>query len=224
MSTDLILPNDSSTEENEISQPTTEKKEEEHKEGKKEKISFRSLFLFALIIVLIVLPIRLFIAKPFIVSGTSMLPTFNTWNYLIIDQLTYRFSSPKRGDVIVFRPPRNPSQFYIKRIIALPNETLKLSGTKVTIFNTQHKNGFTLNEPYVLPQNQKDTTMTITLPNNEYFVMGDNRKVSYDSRYWGPLTRNKIIGRVYVRLFPFNEVAALPGAATYSPRNTSNAL
>jgi len=224
MSTDLILPNDSSTEENKIEQPTTEKKENGEKEGKKEKISFRSLFLFALIIVLIVLPIRLFIAKPFIVSGTSMLPTFNTWNYLIIDQLTYRFSPPKRGDIIVFRPPRNPSQFYIKRIIGLPNETLKLSGTKITIFNTQHENGFTLNEPYVSPQNQKDTTMTITLSNNEYFVMGDNRKVSYDSRYWGPLTRNKIIGRVYVRLFPFNEVAELPGASTYSSNNINNAI
>lgn len=183
---------------------------------KDEKMSAKSLISFALIVLAIVVPIRLFIAKPFIVEGTSMYPTFNTLNYLIVDQISYRFTSPQRGDVITFRFPQNPSQFLIKRIIGLPNETVRLADTAVTIINTQYPDGFTLDEPYVKPENELGSDMTIHLGDNEYFVMGDNRKVSADSRYWGPLEYNRIVGRAFIRLFPFNQIGTFPGAASYA--------
>lgn len=222
MSTDPILQNESSQEESSSTSTTIKvSKESPVKNKKDEKISIRNLLFFILVIFIVVFSLRVFVAKPFIVSGTSMYPTFNTWDYLIVDQLTYRFSSPQRGDVIVFRYPRDPSKFFIKRIIGLPYETLKLAGTKVTIFNATHKNGFTLNEPYVAPKNQKNNSMTVTLTKGQYFVMGDNRRVSYDSRYWGPVPYKNIIGRVYVRLFPFTEIGLHPGAATYTINNSA---
>ena len=178
--------------------------------------STRNLILFALLVLMIVLPIRLFVAKPFIVSGASMFPTFDTWHYLIIDQLTYRLDEPARGDVIVFRFPQNPSRFFIKRVIGLPGETVTLEGTTTTVTNDSNPDGFVIDEPYVSPDNIKETTMTMTLGDDEYFVMGDNRKASADSRYWGALERERIVGRAYIRLFPFGELGLLPGATTYS--------
>lgn len=177
--------------------------------------STRSLIFFALLVLIIVLPIRLFIAKPFIVSGASMFPTFNTWHYLIIDQLSYKLAPPQRGDVIVFRFPQNPSRFFIKRIIGLPNETVQLDGTTVTILNDEHPEGFTIDEPYVSAENEKEAELTMKLGDDEYFVLGDNRKASADSRYWGSLEFERIVGRAYLRLFPFNSLDVLPGAATY---------
>ncbi|MAZ67189.1 signal peptidase I [bacterium] len=181
--------------------------------------STRNLIFFALIVLFLVLPIRLWVAKPFIVSGASMYPTFNTWHYLIIDQLSYRFDPPSRGDVIVFRFPQNPSRFFIKRIIGLPNETVQLSGESVTIFNSENREGFLLDEPYVDQSQQKEADMIMNLGDNEYFVLGDNRKASADSRYWGPLESDKIVGRAYLRLFPFTQVEVLPGAASYRTAN-----
>lgn len=177
--------------------------------------STRNLIFFALIVIIIVLPIRLFVAKPFIVSGASMFPTFDTWHYLIIDQLTYRFEPPQRGDVVVFRFPQNPSRFFIKRVIGLPNETVELNKNTVTVFNDDNPNGFTIAEPYVSPDNIKETELRMQLGDNEYFVLGDNRKASADSRYWGPLESDRIVGRAFVRLFPFDVIEVLPGATTY---------
>ncbi|MAJ97393.1 MAG: signal peptidase I [Parcubacteria group bacterium] len=178
--------------------------------------STRSLIFFALIVLIIVLPIRLYVAKPFIVSGTSMFPTFNTWHYLIIDQLTYKFKEPTRGDVVVFRFPQNPSRFFIKRIVGLPLETVELNGNTVTIRNTEFPEGFTLDEPYVDDAYTKESQLVMELGDNEYFVLGDNRKASADSRYWGPLEFERIVGRAYLRLFPFNLVEVLPGETAYT--------
>lgn len=183
--------------------------------------STRSLIFFALIVLIIVLPIRLYIAKPFIVSGTSMFPTFNTWHYLIIDQLTYKLDEPKRGDVVVFRFPQNPSRFFIKRVIGLPGETVRLDGNTVTIINNESPDGFTLDEPYVDDAYTKESQLSMELGDNEYFVLGDNRKASADSRYWGPLEFERIVGRAYLRLFPFNSIDVLPGETTYSIRSTN---
>lgn len=178
--------------------------------------SARTIILFALIVLMIVLPIRLFIAKPFIVSGTSMYPTFDTWHYLIIDQLTYRFDEPERGDVVVFRFPQNPSRFFIKRIIALPGESIAIDGTTVTITNDASPDGFVIDEPYILDENARSANLTLTLGDDEYFVMGDNRRASADSRYWGALERERIVGRAYVRLFPPDAVEILPGDVTHA--------
>ncbi len=165
---------------------------------------------FAAIALMIVLPIRLFIAQPFIVSGASMETTFSTGQYLIVDQLTYQFEEPKRGDVVVFRYPKEPSKFFIKRIIGIPGDTVSISGRDVTITNIEHLEGVTLEESYV--RNMKpNPTLTETLGPNEYFVMGDNRDASSDSRAWGVLQRDKIIGRAYLRLFPITKIGIFPG-------------
>lgn len=174
------------------------------------KVGFlQELLTFAVVALVIVVPIRFFIAQPFIVSGESMYPTFDTGQYLIVDQLSYRLHEPARGDVIIFRYPNNPSKFFIKRIIGLPGESLELTGNNTLITDTTG-NKITLDEPYV--QMPRESTGTTTLASDEYFVMGDNRLASLDSRTWGPLKRDHIIGRAYVRLIPFNTIGFLPGA------------
>jgi len=175
-----------------------------------QKESFWSeIIKFTLIAVLIVLPVRLFIAQPFIVSGASMDPTFETNQYLIIDQISYQFESPKRGEVIIFKYPKDPSKYFIKRIIGLPNETIKLEGMEVIIINKDHPEGFILDQSYL--HNRKEEYATYTLKNNEYFVLGDNRLASSDSRVWGPVPANHIIGRPVIRLFPFSQIKIFPG-------------
>lgn len=168
---------------------------------------------FAVIAMLIVFPIRLFIAQPFIVAGASMEPTFENGQYLIVDELTYRLGEPERGDVIIFRYPRDPSKFFIKRIIALPGETLKIEGSKITVVNKTHPDGLTLNEAYVAKMDT-DVFLSETLGSDEYFVMGDNRDASSDSRVWGVLRRDLIIGRAFLRLLPLTQAGIFPGHST----------
>lgn len=172
---------------------------------------FRETFQFVLIALAIALPIRFFVAQPFVVNGRSMYPTFNDGDYLIVDQLSYRFEEPRRGDVIVFRNPSNPSEFYIKRIIGLPGETVKIQGSGVTIINDEHPEGITLKEPYIAASlsGQQDTA----LGGENYFVMGDNRDASSDSRIWGPLDKNLIAGRAFLRLLPVQKIHLFPGKA-----------
>jgi len=168
---------------------------------------------FALISLIIVAPIRLFIASPFIVSGASMEPTFDTGHYLIIDQISYRFHPPKRGEIIVFRYPNDPSKFFIKRIIGLPGETVRMTNGAVSIINEESPGGILLSEPYIaFPQYD---TLSTTLGENEYFVLGDNRKNSSDSRAWGTLPGEYITGRAFLKLFPLGEIGAFPGFAYY---------
>ena len=183
----------------------------EPKEVKKESQEsfFKETLHFAFITLIIVLPIRIFIAEPFIVSGASMLPTFENGNYLIVDRLSYRITDPKRGEVIIFRYPKDTSKYFIKRIVGLPGETVELSGTDIIIKNVNHPNGLKLDQSYI--SRQKSETFKVTLPSNQYFVMGDNRSQSSDSRYWGSLPREYITGRALLRLFPLNEINYLPG-------------
>ncbi len=178
---------------------------------KKEPHAFTEIVQFALIALIIVVPVRWFVAQPFIVSGASMEDTFHSGEYLIVDQLSYHLSEPEAGDVIVFRYPRNPSTFFIKRIIGEPGDTVTIDGNVVTITNAEHPNGLILDEPYINDM-APNTFLTETLGEREYFVMGDNRDHSSDSRVWGVLQRENIIGRAYVRLFPFTEIDYLPGS------------
>lgn len=172
---------------------------------------FIELLKFALLALVIVVPIRLFVAQPFIVSGQSMVPTFENAQYLIIDELTYRLESPQRGDVVVFRYPKDPSQFFIKRIIGLPGEVVHISdrGISVTTADGELKK---LDESYVV-RTGNGGTRDYTVPQNDYFVMGDNRPESSDSRSWGPLPRKNIIGRVFLRLLPVSAFDVFPGEA-----------
>ena len=171
--------------------------------------SFWELVRFALLALLIVIPIRLFVAEPFVVSGSSMVPTFENGNYLIVDKISYRLSNPERNDVIVFRYPNDHKKFFIKRIIGLPNETVDIDGSKISIHKPGRKDGFLLDEPYV--KNTSNNTMHFELKSDEYFVMGDNRNASSDSRYWGPLKRDLITGRALLRLLPISKINIFPG-------------
>ena len=175
--------------------------------------SFWELVRFAIMALLIVVPIRLFVAEPFVVSGSSMVPTFENGNYLIIDKISYRLGDPKRNDVIVFRYPNDQTKFFIKRIVGLPNETVDIQGSEVIITNKNYSEKFTLTEPYV--KNTAYNEMHTELKDDEYFVMGDNRSGSSDSRYWGAVKRNLIIGKAFLQLLPINEVGVWPG--NYKP-------
>jgi len=138
---------------------------------------------FAIIAILIVVPIRLWVAQPFIVSGPSMEPTFYNGDYLIVDEITYHFEKPKIGDVVVFRYPLDTSKFFIKRIEGLPGDKVNIMGKE------------------------------IVLKDGEYYVLGDNSPHSSDSRIWGPVPQNLLIGRVLIRLWPLNKISLFPGYA-----------
>ena len=172
----------------------------------------KEVAIFIVLAIVIVVPIRLFVAQPFVVDGESMHPTFENTDYLIVDELTYHLSLPQRGDVIVFRYPGDTRIFYIKRIIGLPGETIHIDAGKVTITKTDGSS-IILAEPYAVVEDATYTLNT-TLGSDQYFVMGDNRPESSDSRVWGPLPRKDIIGRVFIRLLPPSGIGILPGAFT----------
>ncbi|MCE9585069.1 signal peptidase I [Candidatus Nomurabacteria bacterium] len=171
--------------------------------------NFWELLRFALIAIAIVIPIRIFIAQPFVVSGSSMFPTFHDGQYLIVDEISFYLNNPKRDDVVIFRYPNDTKKFFIKRVIGLPNETVNISGNEVTIINKEHPEGFKLDQPFV--ENKSNDDIHAELGNDEYFVMGDNRTGSYDSRAWGPVPRHLMIGRAFLRLLPINKINILPG-------------
>lgn len=167
---------------------------------------------FVAITAAIVLPVRFFIAQPFLVSGPSMIPTFNDKDYLIVDELSYRFEKPKRGEVIIFKQEQE-GKYLIKRIVGLPGETLTLSGKTVTIKNAARPEGFALDQSF-LANTVSEPQRTVTLDDSHYFVLGDNRPVSYDSRGWGPLPAKDIVGRPLIRLYPFDKIGMFPGYAS----------
>ncbi len=157
----------------------------------------------------IIIPIRQFLIQPFYVKGASMEPNFHDHEYLIIDELTYQLNAPKRGEVVVFRYPHNPQEYFIKRIIGLPGEKVKIYDGGVMIYNSAHPDGIKLDEDYI-PGDVKTYSFAeedaVQLENDEYFVLGDNRGSSKDSRSFGPVSKSYIIGRVIFRGWPFNKI------------------
>jgi signal peptidase I len=176
------------------------------------------IFQIAGLALAIILPVRYFLVQPFVVAGVSMQPNFQDGEYLIIDELTYRFREPERGEIVVFHPPSNDEkQFYIKRVIGLPGETVEVSDGKITIFNTEHPNGFVLSEGYLddyTPGRDRET-----LGDNQYYVMGDNRDASFDSRAFGPVTRDSFIGKVWIRGLPLEKLESF--SAPVYPENAN---
>ena len=162
-----------------------------------------------IIAAVIVIPIRYFLFQPFFVRGQSMDPNFANGDYLIIDEITYRFRGPERGEVIVFRYPQDPSNRFIKRVIGLPGEEIKIKDGEITI-----DGGNILDEKYLPDDLTTSGDIHIILENNEYFVLGDNRPYSFDSRRFGPLSEEYIIGRVCLRAWPFDSISKF-GAPAY---------
>ena len=158
----------------------------------------------------IILPIRYYLVQPFFVKGASMEPNFEDGDYILVDELSFRFRDAERGEVIIFRFPQQPSQFFIKRIIGLPEETVQIKDNKVTVFNEENPEGFVLEETYLAPEQKTLGTMTTKLDDNEYFVLGDNRLQSSDSRRWGPVNRSLIMGRAFLRPWPFTRASKIP--------------
>ncbi len=172
--------------------------------------ALKEIALFLVLAVIIVLPVRLFVAQPFVVEGESMHPTFESGDYLIVDELSYHLHAPHRGDVIVFRYPGDPSIFYIKRIIGLPGETVSITSGVVTITKADGST-LTLDESYVVDEDATYTQST-HVGAGQLFVMGDNRPKSSDSRVWGLLPEKNVMGRALVRLLPTNEFGLNPGS------------
>lgn len=157
---------------------------------------------------IIVIPIRYFLFQPFFVKGQSMEPNFENGDYLIIDELSYRLSDPQRGDVVVFKYPYNPSQRYIKRIIGLPGEKVEVKNGAV-IISSEDGSQILDEKEYLSQEISTPGTANVLLDQNEYFVLGDNRPVSSDSRTWGILPKENIIGKVFLRAWPVNAMAKI---------------
>jgi signal peptidase I len=156
----------------------------------------------------IILPVRYFLIQPFYVKGASMEPNFHDSEYLIIDELSYRFTKPERGQVIVFRYPRDPQEYFIKRVIGLPGEEVQIKDGHIIIYNSVHPEGLTLKEAY-LPADLETLSASeskIALGANEYFVLGDNRNASKDSRSFGAVDQSFLTGKVLFRGWPLDKI------------------
>ena len=158
----------------------------------------------------IIIPVRYFLIQPFYVQGSSMEPNFHNSEYLIIDEISYRFNDPQRGDVVVFKYPRNPQEFFIKRIIGLPGEKLKFKSGDIYVYNDMYERGVKLKEKY-LPQGVEtgqsgSDIESVKLKEDEYYVLGDNRNASRDSRSFGPVDESMIVGKVLFRGWPLDKM------------------
>lgn len=177
-------------------------------EEKKEKNTSRSFFFevakTVLIAFAIVIVVRYFLFQPFYVKGQSMEPNFEDHQYLVIDEISYRLRAPERGEVVVLRYPRDPSQFFIKRLVGLPGETVSIRDNSVTITPKDGGPPLLLDETYLASGAITGGNLTMKLGENEFFVLGDNRSASLDSRSFGIVPRKNLVGRVWIRVWPFD--------------------
>jgi signal peptidase I len=162
-----------------------------------------------LISLAIILPIRYYLVQPFFVKGPSMESNFLNNDYLIVNEIGYRFEDPQRGDVVIFRYPLDTKQFFIKRIVGLPGETVEVRDNSVIIYNKQNPGGLILKEDYLDASQQTLGNSRIRMDDDEYFMMGDNRLMSHDSRAFGPVKKTFIIGRAMLRLYPLNRIGTI---------------
>ncbi len=189
--------------------------------GRKIFIFVWELFKVTVISLAIILPVRYYLIQPFYVRGASMEPNFHNHEYLIVDQISYRFREPARGEVIVFRYPRNPQEYFIKRVIALPNESIEIINGDVYIYNNLNPDGVLIDEPYLGERylNNYNSEEKLLLNSNEYFVLGDNRGSSMDSRSFGPLKQEFITGKVLLRGLPVNRATIFNHTPSYGELN-----
>ena len=168
-------------------------------------ITESELIKIVVISLVIIIPIRYFLIQPFYVKGASMEPNFFDRQYLIVDEITYRFDSPERGDVVVIKVPFE-REALIKRIIGLPGEILEINNAEIKIYNDENAQGFTLDEGYLSQDVNTKGSVRVSLGQDQYYVLGDNRSVSLDSRYFGAINKDQIVGKAWLRLWPFNSV------------------
>ncbi len=199
--------NDNNTAENTtLSQSKQDSNPDTKKPGKKETLW--DLFKFAIIAFLIVYPFRAIVARPYVVDGLSMDPTFKNGDYLIVDQISKRFTDFQRGDVVILRYPKDTTKFFIKRLIGFPGEEVIIKEGQLFIRTTDGETK-SINEPYI--EFEKKENFSQVLGDNEYFVMGDNRAGSSDSRIWGTLPKENITGEPLFRLLPLSNISLFPG-------------
>jgi len=154
----------------------------------------------------IIIPIRYFLIQPFYVKGASMEPNFYDHEYLIIDEVSYRIGEPERGDIIVFKYPSDPKQYFIKRIVGLPNETIEVQNGNIVVYNESYPEGTILEEDYLEADVVTAGQKKVKLRNDEYYVLGDNRNSSLDSRSFGPVNESYIVGKVWFRGWPVTKI------------------
>lgn len=184
--------------------------ESERNESFKKGFSyFWETFKVLIIALAIIIPVRMYVVQPFIVEGDSMAPNFHDGEYLIVDEISYRLNGPARGEVVVFHPPNDPRNYYIKRLIGLPKETVELKDGKIIIYNNEYPNGKRLGEADYLASSGIGEEGSWTLAEGQYYVLGDNRGNSLDSRRFGPITLKEIKGRALLRAYPFNAFTLL---------------
>lgn len=154
-----------------------------------------------IVVFAIIIPVRHYLVKPFYVRGASMEPNFHDYEYLVVDELSYRLREPARGEVVVLKDPLDPSQYFIKRIIGLPGEHIVVRDGAVRI------NGKKLDETQYLDESVRTTGHDdVTLQEDEYYLMGDNRPASLDSRVFGPLKKSEFVGRTWIRAWPLTDI------------------
>lgn len=177
-------------------------------------LEFWGIFKLFLVALAIVIPLRYYVAQPFIVRGSSMEPNFVNREYLVVDEITYRFRKPKREEAIVLRYPQNPNEYLIKRIIGLPGEEVEISSGEVKIKNKEYPEGLTLAQAY-LEESKRPTYPGVKtrLGEDEFFVLGDNRPSSSDSRAWGVLPKKFIVGRAMFTVLPLSRFGLVPSAS-----------
>ncbi len=170
---------------------------------------------------IIIIPVRTFLFQPFSVQGSSMEPNFHNREYLIVGEFGYKethirigdinlfhsipFRTLHRGDAVVFRPPNISGQYFIKRVVGLPGEMIEIENDRVSIRNEQSPGGFFLDESeYLSPTVRTEGKQKIQLADDEYYLLGDNRSASRDSRFFGPVSKSLITGKVLLRAWPFD--------------------
>lgn len=178
--------------------------------------SYKSFFIelvkIIIISAVIIIPVRIFFIHPFIVKGISMEQSFSNNDYLIVNRFTYRFNEPRRGDVVVFKSPLNLKDYLIKRVIGLPGEEVEIKNGRIFIKNNSTSEFVQLDESsYLSDSVQTYPEGNFILEQGYYFVLGDNRSASMDSRLFGPLHEGLIIGRAWVRGWPFSRAEAFTG-------------
>jgi len=198
--------------------------EEENNLETEEKTTFKSfieMVIYMAIIIVSVVFIRYIFVSPFAVEGSSMEPGLHTGELIVVNKIGYanwfgiKFGEPERGDVVVVHPPNDPKKYYIKRVIALPEETIYFHNGEIIIENEEYPDGIRLNEDYLSEDNNKTSppnglrNTKVTLSERNYYLLGDNRKASSDSRSFGPIHKQNIVGKTEAIIYPVTDIRGI---------------